>query len=348
LVKDIRGRFYLPSEGFNNIPFWDVNQGYQVKVDTDETLRITGEAVEPDRPIPLQEGWSMVSYFPSYELDASAPDFYVLSPIIDHVLIAKDGEGNFMTPEFNFSNMPPWRETQGYQIKVDADIVLNYPPEDDNVATEFAKESVGKWSNVIPTGSNMSLLISFLPDQAINDGDQIAAFTTDNRLAGVGKITDRRCGLAVWSDDESTEAVEGLLEGETFKLKLWNADQNVDYDLSIETIHAGEGLVYTTDAFTALDVAVSPVVPDEFYLSGAYPNPFNNLTRIKFGLSEPSNLTVSVYDLSGRLITRLIDGKLSAGHYTAVWDAAEASTGVYIVWLDADGFNAVRKVILVK
>ncbi|MBT3234149.1 MAG: hypothetical protein HN356_15225 [Calditrichaeota bacterium] len=36
-----------------------------------------------------------------FELPASAPDYYVISPIIDNVLIAKDGDGNFLLPAFN-------------------------------------------------------------------------------------------------------------------------------------------------------------------------------------------------------------------------------------------------------
>ncbi|MBT7617441.1 MAG: hypothetical protein HN590_09185, partial [Calditrichaeota bacterium] len=79
--------------------------------------------------IPLEAGWNLIAYLPTYELDASAPNFPVLAPIIDNVLIAKDVHGRFMFPELNFSNMPPWRETQGYQVDVNEDVVLNYPDE---------------------------------------------------------------------------------------------------------------------------------------------------------------------------------------------------------------------------
>ena len=129
LMKNEDGRFYSPAFGFNNIPYWELTEGYQVKVDEDVEAVWIGDWLPPDTDIPIEEGWNLVAYFPTYELDASAPNFHVLSPIIDHVLIAKNGLGNFMVPNFNFSNMPPWRETQGYQVKVDEDVVLNYPGE---------------------------------------------------------------------------------------------------------------------------------------------------------------------------------------------------------------------------
>jgi len=129
LTKNEDGNFYLPSFDFNNIPYWNLTEGYQVKVDEDVEAVWAGEPIPTDSDIPLSDGWNFIAYYPTYELDASAPDFYVLSPIIDNVLIAKNNDGEFMLPEFNFSNMTPWRETQGYQVKVDADVVLNYPEE---------------------------------------------------------------------------------------------------------------------------------------------------------------------------------------------------------------------------
>jgi len=129
LMKDEDGRFYTPAQEFNNIPFWDLAEGYYVRVDENVESIWEGDRIPFDTDIPVEEGWNLIAYYPEYQLDASAPDFYVLSPIIDNVLIAKDINGNFMLPEFDFSNMPSWRLTQGYQVRVDEDVVLNYPEE---------------------------------------------------------------------------------------------------------------------------------------------------------------------------------------------------------------------------
>ena len=59
-------------------------------------------------------------------------------------------------------------------------------------------------------------------------------------------------------------------------------------------------------------------------------------------------MKLCVFNILGQEVAILIDYMLEAGYHTAVWDASEASTGVYLVRLETDGFNAVRKVILVK
>ena len=127
LMKDEDGRFYAPAQGFNNIPYWNLLEGYLVKVDERVEANWEGEMIPADTDIPLEEGWNLIAYLPTYELDASAPDFQVLSPILDQVEMAKDVSGRFMAPEWNFSNMEAWRETNGYQVEVNEDVVLNYP-----------------------------------------------------------------------------------------------------------------------------------------------------------------------------------------------------------------------------
>jgi len=365
LLKDEGGFFWAPGWRFINIDYWNLKRGYKVRISEDAAAEFTGRSIPPDTDIALRENWNIIAYLPTYELSCAAPEFVVLEPILEHVIIAKNAQGRFAVPEFRYSNMPPWRETQGYQIKVDEDVVFNYPPEPEEFviasATKQSLASAGKrlfrnahndklhhWTSPTSTGDNMSLLITSLSGGSINNGDQIAAFTDTDHIIGVGTVENGCCGIAVWGDDESTETIECLVEGEAFKLKLWNSENNIEYDLQVEAIHAGKGLIYATDAFTAIGVSVPPVVPDDYYLSGAYPNPFNNLTRIEFGTPEASRLTINVYDLSGRLVSRLIDERLTAGHHTALWNASSATAGVYLVRLETNGFSAVRKVILVK
>ncbi len=144
LMKDEDGHFYSPRFNFNNISCWNLTEGYQINIDEEIETIWRGERVASDADIPLEAGWNFIAYYPRFELDASAPDFYVISPIIDHVIIAKDGNGNFMLPEFDFSNMPSWRESQGYQVRIDEDVVLNYPPAQDEIRdVGYVKETSG-------------------------------------------------------------------------------------------------------------------------------------------------------------------------------------------------------------
>ena len=87
---------------------------------------------------------------------------------------------------------------------------------------------------------------------------------------------------------------------------------------------------------------------DSYSITTAYPNPFNARTTIEYQLSHPGRYTLSVIDLTGAEITRLVDGWNSAGTYRAVWDARGMTSGSYMIRLETDGVNAARKVQLVR
>ena len=113
-------------------------------------------------------------------------------------------------------------------------------------------------------------------------------------------------------------------------------------------IHAGNGLEYEADGFVMLDLGVKPEVPDNYYLSKAYPNPFNAVTRLTYGMTEDGRISVRIFDLSGGLVSTLVDGTVSAGHHTVTWGADGMASGVYMVRMETAGFKSVRKVVLMR
>jgi len=345
LMKNEVGQFYAPEHDFINIPYWNLTEGYQVKVDENVEAVWSGEPIPPDTDIPLEDGWNIIAYFPTYELDASAPDFYVLSPIIDQLLIAKNREGHFMSPEWNFSNMPPWRETQGYQVKVDEDVVLNYPEEEE---IDNCQLSIVNYQ-LVSTFENMSVLVTSVKGVRIIEGDQIVAFSSDGRMTGAGMIdTDGRCGLVVWGDDPSTDVIDGLQKGELFELRLWDASREIEVGLFAGTVHRGNGLVYDPDGFIALDVVAETTIPENFYVSQNYPNPFNSVTRISYGLPEAARVSIRIYNLAGRLVATVVDGEYPAGDYNVVWNAEFNTSGIYIVRMETEILTYSVKVVLIR
>ncbi len=90
------------------------------------------------------------------------------------------------------------------------------------------------------------------------------------------------------------------------------------------------------------------VLPAEYSLGQAYPNPFNAQTIIPFALPTAGNIQVAVFDLSGRMVAELASGYHAAGNYELKFDATGLSTGVYMYRLQTSEFNAYRKVVLVK
>lgn len=89
-------------------------------------------------------------------------------------------------------------------------------------------------------------------------------------------------------------------------------------------------------------------VPDGYKLHEAYPNPFNPVTSISYSLPEQAIVRVTVFDMLGKEVTRLAEGQQAGGTYSVLWDAAGEPSGVYFVTLEANGFKATQKIMLIR
>jgi len=87
---------------------------------------------------------------------------------------------------------------------------------------------------------------------------------------------------------------------------------------------------------------------NQYSLNGAYPNPFNPSTRIEYSILEASHVTVSVYDMAGRLVDEIVNNWHEAGSQSIMWDAASYPSGIYFVKLQAADYSASHKIVLVK
>lgn len=91
----------------------------------------------------------------------------------------------------------------------------------------------------------------------------------------------------------------------------------------------------------------------DFRLEPCYPNPFNSETVIRFDLPNAGPVVLTVLDLSGREVARLIDSAREAGRHEVRWngktlDGRSAASGVYFVRIQAGERNTVRKLTLLR
>ena len=89
-------------------------------------------------------------------------------------------------------------------------------------------------------------------------------------------------------------------------------------------------------------------VPKKFSLSQNYPNPFNPATKINFELPNSSKVKISVYDITGKLMSELLNTEKAAGYYTVEFNGVNLSSGMYFYRIEAGDFSAVKKMILIK
>lgn len=89
-------------------------------------------------------------------------------------------------------------------------------------------------------------------------------------------------------------------------------------------------------------------LPKIFELGMARPNPTSGSTAISYALPREGQISLKVYDLAGKLVSTLVDGKLPAGYHQARWDGRNLPSGVYFYRLDAGTFSATRKLVVVR
>jgi hypothetical protein len=104
---------------------------------------------------------------------------------------------------------------------------------------------------------------------------------------------------------------------------------------------------------STLDVLDNDPQPNNYYLSEAYPNPFNPSTSIKFNIPEKENVIIKVYDLLGKEVKTLLNENLRSGVHQLTWDGTDnngnrVSSGTYLINIIAGDFNKSIKTILVK
>ncbi|MBI1807083.1 MAG: T9SS type A sorting domain-containing protein, partial [Ignavibacteria bacterium] len=98
--------------------------------------------------------------------------------------------------------------------------------------------------------------------------------------------------------------------------------------------------------YTVYTVRIVTPLPEEYALYQNYPNPFNSTTTIRYNLPDPSMISLKVYDLLGREVATLVSGFQQAGELRTIWDAHEASSGVYLYRFRTASFSDTRKLII--
>ena len=130
-----------------------------------------------------------------------------------------------------------------------------------------------------------------------------------------------------------------------------NKNNGWAYQIS-EGVHTKEGGNDTT-YYTGIKL-VPNLVPDMFSLGQNYPNPFNPATNIPFELKEPSHIALKVYDIQGRKVKELVNGRWGTGRFIADFDGSGFPTGVYFYKIVIYGestkqtFSETKRMLMIK
>ena len=121
------------------------------------------------------------------------------------------------------------------------------------------------------------------------------------------------------------------------------------YAVLLNTVY--ETLNDTT--YTSVDKNNFIDMPPNTTLHGNYPNPFNPSTTINFELQGKSNISLKIFDVTGKLIKVLVNEEKESGYHSVVWDGAgengkEVSSGLYYYRIESNHFVETKQCLLLK
>jgi len=167
----------------------------------------------------------------------------------------------------------------------------------------------------------------------------------------------------VWSGGQSTTGGlrDSIQETECFRL---NAPALGVWVVKVKgrnvPVGGAKGQPYAVTATGAISASGveeeetrEPVLPREFDLGAAVPNPLADFTDITFALPRASSATLRVFTLTGQLVKILAEGQHSAGIHRASWDGRDllgnkVPSGVYFYRLETPSFSSTKKMVVVR
>lgn len=95
------------------------------------------------------------------------------------------------------------------------------------------------------------------------------------------------------------------------------------------------------------------LMPNQFRVYDAYPNPFNPVTTLRYQLPEANMVTVTIYDMAGRQVKNLIDQQQGQGLHSIQWNGTNnlgntVSAGIYLYQVHSGVYNQTNKMIFLK
>lgn len=244
-----------------------------------------------------------------------------------------------------------------------------------NILLVAVGQGVGRWSGFFGFQANAEYTIlpvdsyTTLPGDVNGDGqvnildlvyvaNNFGKSASDNPLADVnydGKIdildlvfVANHLGESLDSGSPSIDRIEGLMELDGALVQTWIEQAQSENDGSLTFEKGIETLQYILKLLHPKEIAVMQ----------NYPNPFNPETWIPYQLSNPSDVSITIYDIRGNVVRQLNLGYQSAGFYTdrtraAHWDGKNSTgelvaSGPYFYQVKAGNYTFLRKMLIMK
>jgi len=213
------------------------------------------------------------------------------------------------------------------------------------------------------TDGEWSSSSSFIASSEVETSIELTAFSaeTDRGMVSLSWQTVLDLGIEGFSVYRSVN-VDGPFELVSSNLirGMDGAYEFNDFDVSVNVTYYYQIQVSSTleadSRFGPISIKVAP--PNSYAMDQNYPNPFNPTTSIRYELPQSGHVQLTVYNILGQEVTRLVDSAQNAGFHTIQWNGLNGaqrrvSSGLYLyrIAVKVDGqttFSTAKKMLLLK
>ncbi|HIB61462.1 MAG TPA: T9SS type A sorting domain-containing protein [Candidatus Marinimicrobia bacterium] len=323
-------------------------------------------AETPDTSITVSATLNITG-FPEIGLDATAiafNDTYVNDTSFVSLEIFNVGSDDLEISSFDFDNEYFFIDESELSIE---------PSESAEISFYFVPDSVGQFSGSLiinsnditdpavtvslsGTGEASPLLLSF---SDLSDTLESNTVTTHLlTLTNAGNVT---IDYTISHEIEwlTINNENGSIAANTTELILFNIStlfMNYGEYTGTVTISTNVGQFNIDVSILVVALAIGDEItgiPQSFKVHENFPNPFNPVTKVQIDVPEQGHMQVVVHDISGRLITTLLNSDVEPGYHSIKWNGknrlgAMAASGVYILNVYLNGQQHSQKMLLVK
>lgn len=235
-----------------------------------------------------------------------------------------------------------------------------------NPATDANGDQINDFYLEVHTGENFCVELKIISGV---DGTELASLSSSSFLEGQLNINDLcddeynplhylglansklfflKKGKVFYTDPDggnATSLFEEDFDGDDFVTDL---DNDGFYESFGDYISEKGNKWFRIIGITLTDSETEKTSSKVVQLNQNYPNPFNPSTKISYKLEQTGEVTLKVYDISGRLIATLIEGKMMPGSYSYDFDGFGLASGTYIYELITPSGNQTKKMTLIK
>jgi C1A family cysteine protease len=198
----------------------------------------------------------------------------------------------------------------------------------------------------------------------LNDLDVLPAISYDVNVDGIVDLTDfvefaDDYNGTVARSDFNWDGIVDLTDFVAYAEHYQHGDQAVQSSLDPEAVLSDKAMALlealrgmSPEAAEAVDRLLAGSAPRGFSLK-AHPNPVTKSTTVSFSLPGDRRVELSVHDVQGRTVSKLVDGVLEAGNHTRTWDGRDGSgrqvaSGIYFVRLETAGRSLNERIVVVR